>query len=168
MINPYAIAGALLLWALTLAGVGFWQYGNGVQIERGKWAIQTAKNNAEYSAQVYAMEEKARADENLRKLELANIAEAREKERVNYEAQKSADTANALRGTLRLRIPTAECAPRGGQLPETGTAAGVGHDSQGSELPRQITADLYALANEADDIARQLGACQKVLIGERN
>lgn len=38
MINPYAIIGALILWAASLAGTGWWAYGAGQDHETSKQA----------------------------------------------------------------------------------------------------------------------------------
>ncbi len=97
------------------------------------------------------------------------------KELADAKAQRERDVAAARAGTLRLRVPDSVCADRAPAGAPGGPAAGgdgaaagqLPGEAGGRFLPPNITADLYALADDADQVARQLAACQKIILTDR-
>ena len=79
--------------------------------------------------------------------------------------QRNKDVAAARAGALKLRIPPGN--PNDSSAPKTGGSSGGGNGAEGGELPQQVTSDLYALADDADQVAKQLSACQAVITADR-
>ena len=79
--------------------------------------------------------------------------------------RRDADVAAARSGALRLSFPT----PSANQCPapEAGSGKPGNHEEARTELPRQVTADLLALADDADEVVLQLTACQAVVEADR-
>lgn len=65
-------------------------------------------------------------------------------------------------GTARLSVPVVGSC----RLPATGTGAGGSDGAARAELSAQAADDLVALAADADAVARQLGACQAVVVSD--
>lgn len=105
--------------------------------------------------------QKAAAEQN-RKHELAFAAVGTQlaTEKAAHEATRRNDRSRALSGDIRLRVPVS--CPASPSSPASGSDG-----SKDSELPREIVADLLDLANDADEVVRQLTACQQVLRSER-
>lgn len=165
--NPYAIIGILVVWALSLVAVGTWQHGAGEIAERTGW--QTRENNelVAANARITQLTAAVRDTERAQVRAMDNIAIDLEQEKENVHSRKNRDTADALNGTLGLRIRAA-CpgADRSGPG-QAGPATAGGDGAQTIELPRALTASLYGIVNDADAVADQLRACQRVISADR-
>ena len=104
--------------------------------------------------------EAERLKEHKRAETLAAIGATHEQEKADLEKRRRADVAAARAGALKLRVANACPASNAG---ETSAAPGVGNDATTAELPREITEDLLGLANDADEVVTQLGACQNTI-----
>lgn len=168
MINPYAIIALLVAWGLSLAGVGMWQHRAGVVAERTTW--QT-RENAEIRAagqKIKALEEDARQTEQDKAAALASISTDYERKLSDANKQRAADAAAVLSGSIRLRDPSSPSLRSCGSFPaETAAGTGQRNDGAAGELSAAASGFLLDLANEADDVARQLATCQRVVIEDR-
>jgi hypothetical protein len=61
--NPYAIIAALIIWAASLAGVGYWQNGVGHVEEGAAWQKKENRELADANAKILQLETDARASE---------------------------------------------------------------------------------------------------------
>lgn len=165
--NPYLIIG-LLGWLASLAGVGWWQNDAGHVAERTAW--QTRENTELRTAndKIRSMQDSARRNEQMHAAALADVSTNFQKELSNANKQRAADIAAVRAGTLRLRVQyPASIYAIGDRPAETGPGAGGCDGPKGAELPESIVADLLGLAADADDVTRQLTACQRVIIEDR-
>ena len=166
--NPYLIIGLLIGWIASLAAVGWWQNDAGHVAERTAWQ---KRENTELSAankKIRSMQDSARRNEQLHAAALADVSTNYQKELSNANKQRAADIAAVRAGALRLRVQyPASIYAIGDRPAETGPGAGGCDGPKGAELPESIVADLLGLAADADDITRQLTACQRVIIEDR-
>ena len=175
--NPYAIIALLIAWGLSLAGVGWWQRNDGETAERSAWQ---GRENAELVAangKIKTLEEGARKAEQDKAAALAAISTDYERKLSDANKQRAADAAAVRAGSLRLRDPSSPGLHACGGL-ATETAAGTGQRDGGAAgelspttagvLSAAASGFLLDLVNEADDVARQLAACQRVVIEDRN
>jgi hypothetical protein len=168
-LKPWLIVGAMLLWVASLAGVGYWQNDAGHVAERSTWQ---GRENAELrtaNSKIKTLEEGARKAEQDKAVALAAISTDYERKLSDANKQRAADTAAVRAGSLRLRDPSAPGLRACGSIPAE-TAAGTGQrdGESAGELSAAASEFLLSLVNEADDVARQLGACQQVVIEDRN
>lgn len=163
MLNPWVLLGVGLLWLASLVGVGAWQREDGKTAERGAWQAKENKELAAAGVEIDRLNREARANEAEHAEQIAAIGAAHEADREADEKRRRKDVADAHSGALRLRVPGGCESPGSGAAPETATAAGRGNDAAGSELPREVTANLFELVDDADSITRQLGSCQAVV-----
>lgn len=165
--NPWMLLGIAILWGLSVVGAST------------KWAsLKVAEVRAEYlerdnqalataNAAIKRLQEEARATEAKRVADMNVIAANYAKGYQDAEARRRADVAAARDGALVLRIPASACGSGGGEAGPPGAAAAGGHDPAAVELPRAVAADLLSLANDADQVADQLTACQAIILADR-
>lgn len=166
--NPYVIIGLLVAWISSLGTVGYWQNMAGHTAEKAVWQQRDNDELRAANTRIHDLEEEARALEQRHATELAGISADYQKDLANAKAQKDRDAAAVRAGALSLRINTpCKDADRG----EAGKAAAgaSGRDAAATtELPREVTAGLFELADDADEVVRQLTACQKIVVEDRN
>lgn len=161
--------GGLLLAAALVAGVGIYlvhrdaaNYGRGHADAVAEWTADTARRQAQGL--------RLQADYRLREQGMAAsvtaVADHYRKEIADEKSRTAGVNADLAAGRLRLTIPGAACPGGGGAAAAAGPAGG-GDGAARSELPGQVAADLAALADDADEVTRQLGACQAILEAER-
>lgn len=166
--NPWVLLGGIVA-ALVLSATSFF-YGRSVEHTAMQLEITIRENNQirEANAKIMELQSLARAKERDWTTRLANVSSKYEKEIQDGKAQRDRDIAAALSGGIRLRIPTAPCVEAGrSSAPEAPSSPGKRDGGATTELPREITANLLALADDADSIVRQLTACQAVVIEDR-
>lgn len=166
--NPYAIIGLLVAWIASLVGVGYWQNEAGHVAERADWQ---ARENGELrmsNATIKALHEKARQSEHDHAAALSAVSFDYERKLGDANKQRAADAAALRAGTLRLRDPNptglSACGSLGAKI---GTSPGERDGAQGGELSDAAAGFLLDLASDADDVARQLAACQEVVVKDR-
>lgn len=166
--NPYVILGAVVLWGASVAGVGYWQNQAGHTAERVSWQTRETKELQDANAKILELEAARRAEEQRHADAVADISQTYEKEKADAASQKARDVAAARAGALRLLVP-ARC-PDANRNKTGAVAAGAGERDGGarSELPREIAANLFALADDADEIVKQLSACQGIVRADRS
>jgi len=166
--NPYLIIGLLIGWLASLAGVGWWQNDAGHVAERTAWQKRENSELRTANDKIRSMQDSARRNEQLHAAALADVSTNYQKELSNAIKQRAADVAAVRAGTLRLRYHNPPSIYAIGDSPaETGPGAGGCDGPKGAELPQSIVADLLGLAADADDVTRQLTACQRVIIEDR-
>ena len=173
---PYRIAIVAALWLCSLAAVGWWQRHDGMATVEAKWQAREAKQQAAAAARYRTLYDAYRKAEQDNAAALAEIAIKLEKERTNATRQHAADIAALRTGALRLRDPGAAAVPAcRGSAAEAGPASsgcngGTTCELSGTPaglLSNQASEFLVNLAADADDVARQLAACQQVIINDR-
>lgn len=166
--NPYLIIGLLIGWLASLSGVGWWQNAAGHVAERSTWQTRENAELRTANDKIRSMQESARRSEQAHAAALAGVSTNYQKELSNANKQRAADIAAVRAGTLRLRVQyPASIHALGDRPAETGPGTGGCDAPKGAELPESIVADLLGLAADADDITRQLTACQRVIIEDR-
>lgn len=166
--NPYLIIALIAAWGVSLFGVGAWQRHDGAVTERTAWQTRENVEIRESGDKIKTLEEDARQAEQDKAMALASISTDYERKLSDANKQRAADAAAVLSGSLRLRDPSATGLRACGGL-ATETAAGSGKRDGGAsgDLSGEAANFLLSLANEADDVARQLAACQRVVIEDR-
>lgn len=165
--NPWIIVGFLV--ALGAAGTGgyFFGHSNGTTAEREAWEKRENTELQAANQKIHDLEEAARTSERAHAVAVAAIGIQHAKEIEDARKQKERDVADARSGALSLRIAT-PCKGASLRLGSPAAAApSVGDGAETVELPREITADLFAFADDADEVARQLTACQAVILDDR-
>lgn len=167
-LNPYAILALLVAWGLSLAGVGWWQRSDGETVERSAWQGRDNTELVAANGKIKTLEEDARKAEQDKAAALTAISTDYERKLSDANKQRAADAAAVRAGSLRLRDPSAPGLHACGGLAAE-TAAGTGQRDGGAagDLSAAASGFLLDLANEADDVARQLAACQRVVIEDR-
>lgn len=151
--------------ALALAGLFAWGANHfedkGRQLERAGWL---AKEVAEKQADI-ALERKHAADMAALKDHYEAIgrttSENHENELAQLRLERDADRRRAdAAGGLRILAPAC---PAGGTVAATEAAGTSGRHEAGTRsirLPQQVENDLWAIADDADEVSAQLRACQ--------
>lgn len=166
--NPWLIIGLLVAWGASLFGVGTWQNDAGHIAERTSWQTRENTELRTANGKIKGLEDDARTAEQNHAAALAAISTDYERKLFDANKQRAADVAAVRAGTLRLRDPDATGLRACGSVaPETGSSAGGRDGAQGGELSESATEFLYSLANDADDVARQLASCQAVVVKDR-
>ena len=166
--NPYLIIGLLIVWIASLAGVGYWQNDAGHVAERTTW--QTRENDELRTAndKIKKLEEDHRKAEHDHAAAVAAISTDYERKLSDANKQRASDAAAVRAGTLRLRDPNPTgfraC---GGIGLQVGTGASGRDGGTSGDLSAAASGFLLELANDADDVARQLAACQAVVVKDR-
>lgn len=166
--NPYLIIGILAAWGVSLLSVGAWQNEAGAISERTKWQTRESEELRTANAKISAMAAETLTKERGLAAAVSTISADYQERLANANKQRKIDTAAIRAGALRLRDPYAP-GLRAGCGAATKTDAGTsGRDgAEGSELSKQVTGDLFDLASDADSVAEQLSACQRVIRADR-
>jgi Fe-S cluster biogenesis protein NfuA len=166
-LNPWLLLGVALAWIASLVWVGSWQNEAGHTAERVSW--QT-KENAELVAantKIQRLNAEARATEQAHQTNLADIGAQHEKDKADAEARRIRDVDDARSGALKLRVAGACKGAGSSGTTQAPAAAGQRDEATTAELPGEVAANLFALADDADEQARQLTACQAVIVEDR-
>lgn len=167
MLNPWVILAVVLAWGASLAGVGYWQRHDGAQAEKSSCQADKLAANAASAKALAEANAATRAEEQRSATELALVEDEAVKGQEDAEAKRRHDVAAARSGAISLRVP-ATCPGSGaGSAPQTSPGPGGSDGAATAELPREVTADLLALADDADAIVGQLAACQAVVKSDR-
>jgi hypothetical protein len=166
--NPYAIIAALIIWAASLAGVGYWQNGVGHVEESAAWQKKENRELADANAKILQLETEARVSEQAHSETQHLISTSLQKDLQNDEIRRQKDVADARSGAIRMRDPSAPAIQAcGGSTGEASTGTS-GRDGQaGGELSPAAAEFLLTEADRADAVVQQLGACQAVIVSDR-
>lgn len=162
------LAAGIALAAVAIAAGLFIRHVHQACIETGRAEVQARWDREKLRAQDVALQAQAAAREQEQSMAASVAAVATHYSQESARAQ--ADAADLRRrladGSVRLSLPAGTCAGGGAAAAPAGPAPG-GADGAPADLPRATAADLLALADEADAVTRQLGACQAILQAER-
>lgn len=165
---PYRLAAMLLAWGASLVAVGWWQRHDGAARVEAAWQAREAQQVSQAAERIQAMQVAARDAEHRHGQALADISAHYQEQLTHAEDRRRRDIDALRAGTLRLRDPNAPAVPAcGSETGPTPPAPGGRDGAQGGELSGQAAEFLYRLASEADDLARQLTACQQVIRQDR-
>lgn len=163
----YLAIGAAVLAALWMAydtvdGRGF---ARGESQTKAKYAERDNKALQDALARVKQLQDEKAAAELAHEGRLAAIAADHKKEMANANAQRDRDVA-AVRAGFRLRDPGARGSTQCDRSAGTTAAAAPGQrDGRAAgELSEAASGFLLGLVNDADDVARQLGRAQQVIL----
>lgn len=166
--EPYRLLAGALLWLASLFAVGVWQHHAGAVGERVAWQAKEVTEQAAAAAQLKALSDAARAAEQKHAADMAALAADYERKLSDANKQRAADIAAVRAGTLRLRDKSGTCVPASTDPgAKAGPSSGIGNGTTGCELSETTSGFLLDFANDADDIARQLAACQQVIVQDR-
>ena len=166
--NPYVIIGALVIWIASLVGVGYWQNGAGHVAERTTWQTRENTDLRAANFKIITLEEGSRKAEQQHATALATVSSDYERKLSDANKQRAADAVALRAGTLRLRDPSAAGTHACGGLGiEVGAGAGRRDGGAPGELSATASEFLLELASDADDVVRQLAACQAVVVKDR-
>lgn len=165
--NPWIIVGFVV--ALIVAAGGGYFFGNsvGTTAEREAWEKRENTELQAANAKIHGLEEAARASEQAHAAAVATIGTQHAKEIEDARKQKEHDVADARSGALGLRIPSPCKGSSGGISNPVAAAPSVRDGAETTELPREIAANLFGLADDADEVVRQLSSCQAVILDYR-
>ena len=167
--NPYVIIGLLVAWGASLVGVGWWQNDAGHVAERTTWQARENGELRTANATIKALQEQARKDEQTHAAALAAVSTDYERKLSDANKQRAADVAAIRAGTIRLRDPNPTgLRACGGLAAQVGAGAGRRDGPEGGELSEAAAGFLLEFASDADDVARQLTACQAVVVKDRD
>jgi hypothetical protein len=157
-----AVLAALWLVYTTIDGRGY-DRGKSETIadyaKRDNQALQAALDR------VKELQDEKAAAELAHEKRLAAIAEDHKKELTNADIQRRRDV-DAVHAGYRLRDPGARSTTQCDRGTGSASAAATGQRDGGApgELSAEATGFLLGFANDADEVARQLGAGQKVIL----
>ena len=164
----------LALTFLALAAFnqhGAQQYKAGQQDERGAWLARDNEALRTANQRISTLQQKARDQERDHGLAMDGIAAKHQQDLKDVRNEKDRVIADLRTRNLRLRVPvvaTTSAACSGvSSSPEAGSGTGQRDGETTAELSGPAAEFLVGLASEADDVARQLSACQAVVIADR-
>lgn len=154
---------AVVLLCLA-AGVIGWM--DGARHEGAKAVARERDAAQAVAARVQALQTQVRETEERHAQALANVS-ADYQQRMNNAIQvRAADHAALHSGALRLHDP-AGSASCGSAAPEIAAGSSGRDDRTPGELSGSAAEFLLDFAHDADDVARQLAACQRIVIEDR-
>lgn len=169
-VNPYVLLGVGVgaAWLLSLAGVGYWQYGVGQDAERVEWQDRENEELRTANATITLLQNEARQTEQAHAKRLAETSGKYEKEKAHEIAKRERVIADLRSGAVRLRDPgTTGQRACGSEGCGIAAAPGKCDGPAGGELSGQLAEFLVSEAGRADEVVRQLQACQEVVISDR-
>ncbi len=168
------------MWAvliLSVVGAVWWGaatihdniYEDGRRAERVIWQDAEVKKSAERNARIVQLNAKLTALEQEHNKKMSVIETQHLKEIEDANKQKAADIAAVRAGTVKLRYAgnNSGRGSSGGTATAPVGASSVCNDKTGGELPAEVTANLYAIVDDADRNTKQLRSCQEVILADR-
>lgn len=157
---------ALLVVALGLA---MWQrdVANGLRADIAAHELADGRATREAVEEARQAEADNRAKERTHNEKMAAIAAQFEQEREHALAEKDSVIADLRDGTLRLRTRLAAAAATGNLAAQAGASAGSGDGPEATGLRVEDAEFLVRESERADDVVRQLTACQAVIVSDR-
>jgi prophage endopeptidase len=161
------------VWVTLAAALAVLYYGHtkdraGYERAQAEYVAIERDRQAEAAKLRAATEKRFRDQENQHAHAMANLDRQYAAELAASEDRARRDRDAARRGDIVLRIPGPACdGPAGAQAAPSQGSAGRGDGPATVELPREVTADLLDLVNDADQVADQLRACQAVVRADR-
>lgn len=159
---PYIVALALFTLALVMA------YGFGVSTTSDKYEAIIAKANKKHADETISLQAQVRAAEHKAAKDMAAIDAQHQKDIADERSKANATLAGYRAGTIRLRDEfTPTIGPAQPVMPGIAAATGQRNDAGSGGLQPAHVEFLVQIAAEADQVARQLQACQAVVRADR-
>ena len=168
MTNPWLIVALIVAWLASLAGVGYWQHQDGVNVTTAKYDKRDNIALTAANTKLHDVEEKYRLAEQQHAVDLNNIAANYEKEKQDANV-KTADLIRAARaGALRLYLHQAAGLPaaRSG-VPRVAAGAGGRDGAGGGRFSARDSEFLLNLTGRCNAVRDKLAACQSVVRSDR-
>lgn len=167
--NPWVIVAALIALAAAGSGGGYvgWKMrAADAEKDRVAWEKTRKEEAVQAANEIDRAHREARAAEQRAAMDAASDAVHYQRVIDDAHAQRDRDVAAARAGAVRMRVPGGCRAVQtdqgrgGAPAPERPGD----HGPADAELPREVAADLAGLADDADDVVRQLAAAQQRLL----
>ncbi|WP_290872050.1 lysis system i-spanin subunit Rz [Aquabacterium sp.] len=163
--NPLAKYGAAV--AITLASL-YGAYRHGCTVTQAAADLATTKANAAHAAETISLQAQVRAAEHKATQDMAAIDAQHQKDIADERSKASATLASYRAGTLRLRDEFAPTiGPAQPVLPGVATSTGKRDAAGTGGLQPAHVEFLVQIASDADQVAKQLAACQAVVRADR-
>jgi hypothetical protein len=163
------VLAAVIVWGIHAYGQE--QYGQGEKAERAVWLGRENTALTRANARIKQLEEKERAKERQNTADMAAASADYQKGLQDEKAKKDRVIDDLRRDNRRLRIavkPDSCTDGSGGSGSGVSGAATGGRDGETrAELSVEASGFLVGLASEANEVVRQLTACQAVVIADR-
>lgn len=159
-----ALAGAVVAgWSLDQAG-----FRRGVAITEASYKAAEADALKASQKRLQELSERARAQEQESAKRLSAVSQDFQARLSNAKRENDRMRAALASGDVRLRLPTERSAStdRGASSEARSSSCGR-DDGEARELPRAVALALWELAADADAVAEQLAACQRVIRADR-
>lgn len=162
--------GALVVVAVIIGAIyayGQQQFGLGERAEAARWL---ARENAELvaaNAEIASLTFKKFVEEKAHEERLTQAATDYQKEKQREKVKTDAVLADLRTGNAGLFYHLASQSAGACRGRETVASSGGSDGGTETQLPREIAADIFAEADRANGIVRQLNLCQQVIIEDR-
>lgn len=161
----YLIAAVAAL--VAIGGAYAWGRTDGRTIERAAWEKRDNDALRSANAEIDAAHRKLREQERSAAERLAQVSAEYQKEVSNAREETRRRVAAVAAGTLRLRDPAASNQTCADRVPDAPAAAERRDGAEAGYLSGTAAQFLLELTAEADEVARQLAACQAVVRQDR-
>ena len=166
--RPWIIIVLMLAWASSLYGVGSWQRADGFKEAENTWLKKEKTELEAANKKIVELETKLRSAEEAKQKVVDKAVVEQEKQRESIKNETEKRIADLRARLLRMRDPGVRPGQDGGHAPAGITiSTSAGNETCGSELSRTASEFLLQLTGEADEVATQLQACQKILVADR-
>lgn len=161
---------------LAIAGVAVWAYGEqqftrGGQVVDAAWTKRENKTLRAANKRIADLEEAARDQERKHAAAMAAASTNYQKEIAHVQADRDRAIAALRSGALRLYdngIATASAGADGSETGPAGASAGRCDGQARGQLSIPFSEFLVGLLGEADQVVKQLTACQAVVESDRS
>lgn len=168
-LNPWLLLAVVIVFGASNAGSYWYGTNVGAEGERVEWQKRENQELAAANKRIVDLTETVRAKESMHAVELANISAQYQKELQDEKSKADRVIADVRAGARKLRIPVASTYQACGSG-EAGKAPAAPFRRDGearAELSASASSFLIGLANEADQVVRQLTACQAIIMQDR-
>lgn len=166
--NPWLLLGIVVAFVVSNLGSYFTGKSDGADGERLVWTQRENTELTAANAKIAKLHQEARDAEAAHAMAVNLISTTLQGETDAARAETERLKSAARAGTFRLRDPAASrkdaCRSAAAETP---AGAGQRDEGKGTELSGAASAFLLELTGEADEVAKQLAACQAVVIDDR-
>lgn len=159
----------VVVWLSSLGIVGVWQRHDGRMVAEARWQYKAVQEASNAGRQIQQAQDTARKAEQLSASRLVSVSEEFQRKLSNAKRTQDADVAAVRAGTLRLRDPgTVTLCAGADRAAEAGSGSGRCDGRAAGEFSDATAEFLLELTANADQVAEQLAACQKIVRADRS